>query len=145
MLLVSMQWGEGGLPPRLRYAPKIFARKGNGDVAVFNYVNVTRSFTIDLTDAVGFEPSGGTAICNINAHQHFEFSIGNDEIMQKLPLKSVLFIQKVPSILHIAVPTPFSSLYSSRAIKCKTPIYTRHVCPFDCTHVRVSLRSASCI
>ena len=28
-----------------------------------------------------------TAICIINAHQHFEFSIGNAEIMQKLPLK----------------------------------------------------------
>ena len=44
-----------------------------------------------------------TAICIINAHQHFEFSIGNAEIMQKLPLKSVIFIQKVPFILHIAV------------------------------------------
>ena len=44
-----------------------------------------------------------TAICIINAHQHFEFSIGNDEIMQKLPLKSVIFIRKVPFILHIAV------------------------------------------
>ena len=46
-----------------------------------------------------------TAICIINAHQHFEFSIGNDEIMQKLPLKSVIFIRKVPFILHIAVCT----------------------------------------
>ena len=43
-----------------------------------------------------------TAICIINA-QHFEFSIGNDEIMQKMPLKSVIFMRKVPFILHIAV------------------------------------------
>ena len=39
-----------------------------------------------------------TAICIINVHQHFEFSIGNDEIMQKMPLKSVIFIQKVTAI-----------------------------------------------
>ena len=53
-----------------------------------------------------------SAICNINAHQNFEFSVGNHEIMQKLPLKSVIFTQKVPFILHIAVsaqPSPFAS------------------------------------
>ena len=33
--------------------------------------------------------SSRPAMCNLNAHQYFEFSIGNDEIMQKLPLKSV--------------------------------------------------------
>ena len=44
--------------------------------------------------------------CNMhnNRRATFEFSIGNAETMQKLPLKSVIFIQKVPFILHIAVP-----------------------------------------
>ena len=47
--------------------------------------------------------------CNMhnNRRSTFEFSIGNAEIMQKLPLKSVNFIRKVPFILHIAVsPCP---------------------------------------
>jgi hypothetical protein len=47
-------WGEGGLPPLLRYAPKLFAR-ANGDVAIFNYVNESRLFTVGLRDAVGFD------------------------------------------------------------------------------------------
>ena len=40
---------------------------------------------------------------------HFEFSIGNDEIMQKLPLKSVIFIQKVA--IYIAYCSKPSSIY----------------------------------
>ena len=54
-------WGEGGLPPFLRYAPTTFAR-GNGDVAVFNYINTTRAFTVDLRDA-GFSGDGKGVIC----------------------------------------------------------------------------------
>jgi hypothetical protein len=53
----------------------------------------------------------------MNAHQHFEFSIGNDEIMQKVPLKSVTFMQKVPFILYIAVPTNVRSVFSWIEVK----------------------------
>ena len=62
--------------------------------------------------AVGVADPVSTAICIINAYQHFEFSIGNDEIMQKLPLKSVVFIRKVPFILHIAVRSQALCIHS---------------------------------
>jgi hypothetical protein len=45
-----------------------------------------------------------------NRRSTFEFSIGNAEIMQKLPLKTVIFIQKVPFILHIAVASKVGAI-----------------------------------
>lgn len=54
-------WGEGGLPPFLHYAPTTFARV-NGDVAVFNYIDKTRSFTVDLRDA-GFRGDAAGVEC----------------------------------------------------------------------------------
>ena len=62
------------------------------------------------------------AICIINAHPHFEFPIGNDEIMQKMPLKSVICIRNVPFILHIAVAAP-GKIHVVRIVQFAPPVF----------------------